>query len=86
MNSASGGGLSDCNFNALCELAHRFVRIDFEAVANYYAFNATDAEREALERLRCVLVDGGVEGFVEDDLLRILRAGKPEPAPAGVAS
>lgn len=81
-----GGGISDCNFNVLCELAHRFVRIDFEAVANYYAFNATDAEREALERLRCVLVDGGVEGFVEDDLLRILRAGKPEQAPAGVAS
>jgi len=53
------------------------VRIDFEAVANYYAFCATETERAALERLRCVLVDGGVDGFVEDDLLRILRAGKP---------
>lgn len=39
--------------------AYRFIKIDFEAVANYYAFNATEAEKSAIERLRLVLVDGG---------------------------
>lgn len=51
--------------------AYRFIKIDFESVANYYAFNATEREREAIERLRLVLVDGGLNGFVEDDMLRI---------------
>lgn len=40
--------------------AYRFIKIDFESVANYYAFNASEEEKKALERLRLVLVDGGV--------------------------
>ena len=52
--------------------AYRFIKIDFEAVANYYAFNATEEEKKAIERLRLVLVDNGVNGFIEDDLIRIL--------------
>lgn len=52
-------------------LAYRFIRIDFEAVANYYEFNATDEEKRAIERLRCVLVDGSLDGFIGDSLLRV---------------
>lgn len=51
--------------------AYRFIKIDFENVANYYAFNATAEERKAIERLRLVLVDGSLEGFINDDLLRV---------------
>lgn len=51
--------------------AYRFIRIDFENVANYYAFKATEEEKKVIERLRLVLVDTSVNGFVEDDLLRI---------------
>lgn len=51
--------------------AYRFIKIDFESVANYYAFNATEEEKKAIERLRLVLVDGGVNGFIEDDILKI---------------
>lgn len=39
--------------------AYRFIRIDFESVANYYAFKASEEERRVIERLRLVLVDGG---------------------------
>lgn len=52
-------------------LAYRFIRIDFEGVANYYAFNASDEEKRAIERLRCVLVDGSLDGFIGDSLLRV---------------
>jgi hypothetical protein len=52
--------------------AYRFIKIDFESVANYYQFNASDEEQKAIERLRLVLVDNGISGFVEDDLLKIL--------------
>lgn len=52
--------------------AYRFIKIDFESVANYYAFNATEEEKKAIERLRLVLTDDGVDGFIEDDLLKIL--------------
>lgn len=51
--------------------AYRFIRIDFEAVANYYFFNASKEEQKAIERLRLVLTDNGLNGFIEDDLLRI---------------
>lgn len=51
--------------------AYRFIKIDFESVANYYAFNATPQEQEAIERLRLVLVDGALDGFVEDGLIRM---------------
>lgn len=53
--------------------AYRFIRIDFEAVANYYAFNASEEEKKAIERLRLVLVDSGeVGGYVEDGMLRVM--------------
>ena len=54
--------------------AYRFLKIDFEAVANYYAFNATEEEKKAIERLRLVLVDNGQNGYVEDDMLSILKS------------
>lgn len=51
---------------------YRFIRIDFETVANYYYFQASEEMKKAMERLRLVLVDdGSVEGFIEDELLRI---------------
>lgn len=55
----------------LKKLAYRFIRIDFGKIADYYAFNATDKEKEVLERLRVVLTDNGINGYVEDDLLRL---------------
>lgn len=56
-------------------LAQRFIKIDFEGIANYYAYQATDAERSVLERLRAVLVDdGSVAGFVEDGLIKVADA------------
>lgn len=60
--------------NVLKWFAYRFVKIDFENVANYYAFNASAEEKQIMERLRLVLVDGGVNGFIEDELLRIVNA------------
>lgn len=57
----------------LMYFTYRFIQIDFESVANYYAFNATDEEKQVMERLRLVLVDNGVNGFIEDDLLRITQ-------------
>lgn len=56
---------------ALRFMAYRFIRIDFESVANYYAFNATEEEQKVMERLRLVLCDAGLQGFIDDDLLRI---------------
>ncbi len=38
---------------------YRFIKIDFESVANYYAFNATEEEQKVIERLRLVLADSG---------------------------
>jgi hypothetical protein len=52
-------------------LAYRFIKIDFENVANYYAFNASEEEKRVIERLRCVLVDGAIDGFMEDHMLRV---------------
>ena len=51
--------------------AYRFIKIDFESVANYYAFNATDEEQKIMERLRLVLVDGSIDGFISDDIIKI---------------
>lgn len=54
---------------------YRFLKINFEAVANYYQFNATEEEQRVIERLRMVLVDAGsIDGFIEDDLLKIRTA------------
>ncbi len=51
--------------------AYRFIKIDFESVANYYAFNASEEEKKVIERLRLVLVDNGsIGGFIEDDMLK----------------
>ena len=52
---------------------YRFIKIDFESVANYYSFNASEEEKKAIERLRLVLTDNGVNGFIEDDLLRVYK-------------
>jgi len=52
--------------------AYRFIKIDFESVANYYFFNASDEEQKAIERLRLVLTDNGMNGFIQDDLIKIL--------------
>lgn len=38
---------------------YRFIKIDFESIANYYAFKATDEEQKVIERLRLVLTDSG---------------------------
>lgn len=59
-------------------LARRFVRIDYEAIANYYAFNAGDDEKKAIERLRLVLIDDGVGGYIEDELLKIIKTAEDE--------
>lgn len=56
--------------------AYRFLKIDFEAVANYYYFNATEEEQKAIERLRLVLTDNGLNGFIEDDMLRLAEEHK----------
>ena len=53
--------------------AYRFLKIDFENVANYYYYNASDEEKEIIERLRLVLIDNGENGFIEDELLRITK-------------
>lgn len=63
--------LSEEQKSVLKLFAYRFIKIDFESVANYYAFNATPQEQEAIERLRLVLVDGALDGFVEDGLIRM---------------
>lgn len=60
--------------------AYRFIRIDFEAVANYYTFFASEEEKKAIERLRLVLTDNGKDGFIEDEMLRILNVGKEREA------
>lgn len=51
--------------------AYRFIRIDFERVASYYTYNASEPMKKAIERLRLVLTDDGLRGFVQDDLLRV---------------
>ena len=53
--------------------AYRFIKIDFESIANYYHFNASDDEQKIIERLRMVVTDDGIDGFIEDDLLKILN-------------
>lgn len=66
--------LTDSQKEVLKLFAYRFIKIDFESVANYYAFNASEEEQKAIERLRLVLVDNGEQGFIEDEMLRILNA------------
>jgi hypothetical protein len=63
--------LSQEQKNILKLFAQRFLKIDFENVANYYFFNASDDEQLIIERLRLVLTDNGINGFIEDDILKI---------------
>ena len=63
--------LSDEQKEVMRLLAYRFIKIDFESVANYYAFNASEDEKRVIERLRCVLVDGAIDGFIEDRMLQV---------------
>jgi hypothetical protein len=62
--------LSDEKKEVLKMFAYRFLKIDFENVANYYYFNADEKEKRVIERLRLVLCDEGLQGFLEDDILR----------------
>lgn len=63
--------LTEHQKKTLTYFAYRFIKIDFENVANYYYFNATEEEQKVMERLRLVLTDNGVDGFIEDDLLKV---------------
>jgi hypothetical protein len=63
--------LTEDQKKTLTFFAYRFIKIDFENVANYYFFNANEDEKEIIERLRLVLCDNGINGFIEDDLLRV---------------
>ena len=76
-------GLSDKQKEVMKLFAYRFLKINFEGVANYYAFNASEEEKRVIERLRMVLVDGGVEGFIEDDLLKVRGVVMDEEDPDG---
>lgn len=63
--------LTEEQIETLKMFAYRFIKIDFEALANYYYFNAGDEEKKAMERLRLVLVDdGSLGGFIEDGMLK----------------
>ena len=75
MEALRGMDLTEDQMRIMEIFARRFIRIDFESVANYYAFNATEKEKDAIERLRLVLVDagGGIEGYLEDELLRVRK-------------
>ena len=63
--------LSDEQKEVMKFFAYRFIKIDFENVANFYAFNATEDEKRIIERLRLVLVDGAIDGFYEDNMLKV---------------
>ena len=64
-------GLSDEQKEMMRVFAYRFVKIDFQSIADYYAFNASEEEKRVIERLRLVLVDGALDGFFEDNMLRV---------------
>lgn len=64
--------LSTDSFEALEVLARRFIRIDFQKIADYWGSSkCSEDEKKAIERLRLVLVDGGLGGFIEDHLLKL---------------
>ena len=69
----NNSNVSDKQKEILKMFAYRFIKIDFESVANYYHHNATEEEQKVIERLRLVITDDGIDGFIEDDLLRILN-------------
>lgn len=70
IEAIENSNLSDEKKNVLKMFAYRFLKIDFENVANYYFFNASEEEQKVMERLRLVLCDSGLNGFIEDDILR----------------
>jgi hypothetical protein len=70
IEAIENSNLSDEKKNVLKMFAYRFLKIDFENVANYYFFNADEEEKKVMERLRLVLCDAGLNGFIEDDILR----------------
>ena len=63
--------LTDRQKAVLRMFAYRFIKIDFENVANYYFFNASEDEQKVMERLRLVLCDSGIQGFIDDNLLQV---------------
>lgn len=68
--------LTDDEKEMLRIFAYRFIRIDYELVATYYTYKAREEEKKAMERLRLVLTDSGLNGFVEDAILRAATVGK----------
>lgn len=70
--------LTDEERETLKWFAYRFIRIDFENVANFYAFNASEEMKKAIERLRLVLVDNGLGGYISDEMLKIVNVEEPE--------
>lgn len=74
MEAVAKMDLTDEQWETMKLFAYRFIKIDFQRVADYYRWWATDEEKRAIERLRCVLVDGGgIDGFIEDGLLRLME-------------
>ena len=73
MKVVDESGLPEKTKEALRWFVYRFLRIDFQAVADYYAFKASEEEKSVIERLRMVLIDGGVEGFLQDRMLRVMN-------------
>ena len=69
--------ISDEKKNVLKMFAYRFIKIDFENVANYYFFNADEEEQKIMERLRLVLCDAGLNGFIEDEILKHIQYCRP---------
>jgi hypothetical protein len=74
LNAIEESSLTDEQKEVMKMFCYRFIKIDFENVANYYYFNASEEEKKVIERLRLVLCDSGIHGFVEDDILRAHEA------------
>jgi len=71
LNVINESNLSEEQKEVLKFFAYRFIKIDFQDVADYYFFNAQEDEQKVIERLRLVLCDSGIKGFIDDDLLRV---------------
>lgn len=71
IEAINNSNLSNEQKDILMLFAYRFIKIDFESVANYYFFNASEQEKKIIEQLRLVLCDAGLNGFIQDDLIKI---------------
>lgn len=50
-------------------LLSRFIRVDYEKIADFYFTKASEKEKTAIERCRAILLDSQLEGFRMDELL-----------------